>query len=490
MDWDAVRGIVTGGTTAVPAAALEPLSVFLAQGRRLSILRRPTIVEVPGLPPVLTQGLKAKKKHEVERVCHEVDAVYRRCERCCVRVVDLGSGEGYLSHALSYGKAIPVVSVDADAARVEGSIKRANRIEQTIEKQTEKAAETGEAGPQQGRAPAARTMIFQRSGESELGAGSLLVGLHTCGDLAPASLRSFAQSTAGGIVSMGCCYRHLSTPYQDSASEPGVVPSGGGEGIPAGEMGRLEEGEWGYPMSGWGQDHGPCLPPEAMELACHSAEEWGTRSVGRLVVHGFRALLQVILDDPRGDQHPPAEQVGRLRVSVHKEATGTAGEFRTYAETVLTELRKRRQKRTPAAGTHTGGAVGVGVGVEGGGAADAVEEAPSAVRERDAAAIDAAIGCAEASFGTVERLCVASAALFAVRAVAGMAIERIIHLDRAIYLHEALGGLGHEVPEGSIQIKPLFDPAVSPRNTAIVCTKGVLEGVAMANRVLTPEGES
>ena len=39
----------------------------------------------------------------------------------------------------------------------------------------------------------------------------ILVGLHTCGDLAPTLLRVFAESaTVVGVVSVGCCFMKLS----------------------------------------------------------------------------------------------------------------------------------------------------------------------------------------------------------------------------------------------------------------------------------------
>lgn len=39
-----------------------------------------------------------------------------------------------------------------------------------------------------------------------------LLGLHTCGDLAPTLLRIYANMSAcRGVVSVGCCYMKLST---------------------------------------------------------------------------------------------------------------------------------------------------------------------------------------------------------------------------------------------------------------------------------------
>lgn len=42
-----------------------------------------------------------------------------------------------------------------------------------------------------------------------------MVGLHTCGDLAPSTLRIFAsKSEARGLCSIGCCYHLLSEEFE------------------------------------------------------------------------------------------------------------------------------------------------------------------------------------------------------------------------------------------------------------------------------------
>lgn len=44
----------------------------------------------------------------------------------------------------------------------------------------------------------------------------LMVGLHTCGDLAPNTLRIFAsKSEIKGVCSVGCCYHLLSEEFEN-----------------------------------------------------------------------------------------------------------------------------------------------------------------------------------------------------------------------------------------------------------------------------------
>ena len=53
----------------------------------------------------------------------------------------------------------------------------------------------------------------------------ILIGLHTCGDLAPTMLKVYSQSTQiVGLVSVGCCYMKLSTSQPITANSIGKIP--------------------------------------------------------------------------------------------------------------------------------------------------------------------------------------------------------------------------------------------------------------------------
>ena len=86
----------------------------------------------------------------------------------------------------------------------------------------------------------------------------ILVGLHTCGDLAPTILRAFTQSgCVVGVASVGCCYMKLT----DEGSR--VL---------------------GYPMSEYGRRLGCGLSYEAREVACHSNEMYREKLQGMIIV--------------------------------------------------------------------------------------------------------------------------------------------------------------------------------------------------------------
>ena len=132
----------------------------------------------------------------------------------------------------------------------------------------------------------------------------LLVGLHTCGDLAPTILRLFAKSeTIVGVVSVGCCYMKLTCLSCDLPPAPNIPtcsscgchmaatsvhmcmetnPQGelcgdGGLGTPI--MPRLL---LGYPMSRRIRSlPSHSLSYEAREMACHALEAYTERLEGK-----------------------------------------------------------------------------------------------------------------------------------------------------------------------------------------------------------------
>ena len=139
-------------------------------------------------------------------------------------------------------------------------------------------------------------------GDSPTGTGStsfILVGLHTCGDLAPTILRGFTQSQrVVGVLSVGCCFMKLSCRGDASLGSQGdqelsqdkghsSTPSWAGEqgeGVGSGTSGSEVGGSaWGYPMSRWLSG----LPTEltglsyaAREAACHSIDSYRERVTG------------------------------------------------------------------------------------------------------------------------------------------------------------------------------------------------------------------
>nr|XP_009424063.3 probable methyltransferase-like protein 25 isoform X3 [Pan troglodytes] len=82
----------------------------------------------------------------------------------------------------------------------------------------------------------------------------LMVGLHTCGDLAPNTLRIFtSNSEIKGVCSVGCCYHLLSEEFENQHKE------------------RTQE-KWGFPMCHYLKEERWCCGRNARMSACLALE--------------------------------------------------------------------------------------------------------------------------------------------------------------------------------------------------------------------------
>ncbi|XP_038612763.1 methyltransferase-like protein 25 [Tachyglossus aculeatus] len=117
----------------------------------------------------------------------------------------------------------------------------------------------------------------------------IIVGLHTCGDLAPNTLRIFAaKSEIKAICNVGCCYHLLSEEYENPDKES-----------------TLET--WGFPMCRYLKEERWCCGHNARMSACLALERVAVGQ--RLPIESlfYRAVLQVIIKECYGiskcDQH-------------------------------------------------------------------------------------------------------------------------------------------------------------------------------------------
>ncbi|KAM5253257.1 putative methyltransferase-like protein 25 isoform 2-T2 [Hipposideros larvatus] len=110
----------------------------------------------------------------------------------------------------------------------------------------------------------------------------LMVGLHTCGDLAPNTLRIFtSKSEIKGVCSVGCCYHLLSEEFENSHTE-------------------CTQEKWGFPMCHYLKEERWCCGRNARMSACLALERV---AVGRgLPTESlfYRAVLQDIIKDCYG----------------------------------------------------------------------------------------------------------------------------------------------------------------------------------------------
>uniref|UniRef100_A0AAY4EH23 Methyltransferase domain-containing protein n=1 Tax=Denticeps clupeoides TaxID=299321 RepID=A0AAY4EH23_9TELE len=142
------------------------------------------------------------------------------------------------------------------------------------------------------------TLTSYVTAETELGdiipelEDAVMVGLHTCGDLAPSTLRMFAaKRELQAVCSVGCCY-HLLTEVSDPSRQ-------GGNGV------------CGFPMSRYLKDQNTFCGRNARMSACLALE--------RVTVGGglpmeslfYRAVLHVILQD-HFDAYKSEKRVGNV----------------------------------------------------------------------------------------------------------------------------------------------------------------------------------
>ncbi|XP_069048334.1 probable methyltransferase-like protein 25 isoform X2 [Lepisosteus oculatus] len=111
---------------------------------------------------------------------------------------------------------------------------------------------------------------------------SVMVGLHTCGDLAPSMLRMFvSKSELKAVCSVGCCYHLLSEEFDCARQEnPDTV--------------------WGFPLSQYMRQRGWYCGRNARMSACLALERVAVGQGLPIESLFYRAVLHVILRDHYG----------------------------------------------------------------------------------------------------------------------------------------------------------------------------------------------
>ncbi|XP_063783753.1 probable methyltransferase-like protein 25 isoform X2 [Pseudophryne corroboree] len=111
---------------------------------------------------------------------------------------------------------------------------------------------------------------------------SIMVGLHTCGDLAPNTLRIFvSKPEIKAVCSVGCCYHFLSEQF-DNVEEENA------------------EGSWGFPMSQYLKERSWHIGRNARMSACLALERAAVGQGLPTESLFYRAVLQVICKEVYG----------------------------------------------------------------------------------------------------------------------------------------------------------------------------------------------
>ena len=182
--------------------------------------------------------MAAKKTHEVDEMSK---LVFQQVKKNNIQsLVDLGSGKAYLSQVLTSLYKVPVLAIDGKETNTKGAQNREKKLKSKWGGLATRAAERADGELASNRKTRTKTDYLRSNSDAdsvyadlvtltkfvETGSdiGDLvqehlpatcdrvgIIGLHTCGDLAPSSLATFLESpSAVFLCNVGCCYNHLS----------------------------------------------------------------------------------------------------------------------------------------------------------------------------------------------------------------------------------------------------------------------------------------
>lgn len=297
---DLINGLHEKTVDTRPYLASRPpsLSTWLERIRSLALSREQcyALDEVPAIdiPAPLRSRMNTKKMAEVNAAVNYIKQI---CNRHGIkRIIDIGSGQGYLSLTLAAVCKFKVLAIDGSAKQIQGS----------------KAASCA-AGLTEGVEITHIVRFIDGNGQmvQELqawcqGEPSMLVGLHACGSLSEHMIRLFTATTEiTQLAFAGCCYNHIKL---ISPSQPD-----------------------GFPVSRHMREKELRLSTSAMITGCQAPTNWAhdpSSSFSRK--YFFRAVLEKLLFDKgfTDVQHRP---VWGIR-------TGDLRDFESYAARALDRL--------------------------------------------------------------------------------------------------------------------------------------------------------
>ncbi|KAJ2724537.1 hypothetical protein GGI07_001884 [Coemansia sp. Benny D115] len=378
------------------------------------------------------EGMSPKKQAEVVELSRLINRV--SMETGSQRIVDVGAGQGYLTRVLAYGSGssgAELLALDHDWRQARGAEKYQERVLKRL---------GGPRARSEGYRwnDSLRTRIvhdvqaisMQKTTELESvsqkglgGEGFVLCGLHACGDLSSAVLKTFAEGQARAVVLVPCCYNHIS----ERPDTAGVL----GEA----QLNETGVGELpGFPLSNAFSN--VVLGTNALKAACQAAPRWEHDTAGTVESfrrNYYRALLHYLMVArgglPRDSAFPVVGKITNTdldqsrrqvleQIDASKEDTAEI-DFAVY---VFAALEKLQYKWRPS-----------------------VTECMVCRREN--------------RHGLVQM-----AAVWALRSMVGSLVESIVVVDRAVYLREHCGG-------GAVRAFALFDPVTSPRNVVLVAQR-------------------
>ncbi|CAL1386189.1 unnamed protein product [Linum trigynum] len=414
-------------------------------------------LNMTSLSSVLSQGMNKKKRHEIEVLSAIVSSITN--EVGAEVIVDVGAGQGYLAQVLSFQYHHHVVAIDACSHHGKVTESRAERIRKHY------AAQMRKLGSGNGTISTPRTITCRVlstdmlksladivppaddvkgaqliNQDTEGKASLVLAGLHACGDLSVTMLKTFSEcKDAKAIISIGCCYNLLSEECFNSAGS-----------------------QTGFPVSNGVRATSISLGKSSRDLACQSAERWSCldkdAGLQNFDLHAFRAVFQKVLF-----KYYPG-------IITSRPSVGRQGKA----------LRRKQQRGVPyslenAEDDDYNSALNINANSNGA-ACDLVNEGLAApdkctLFEKFSVSGLSRLGLEplqEIDFHEIWSESQPYAELigpyWSLRAAMGPVLETLLLLDRVLFLQEQDGLL-------DVAMFPIFDPALSPRNLAIIARR-------------------
>lgn len=318
-----------------PVTSNTPQSLVMLVSDCLDIYGSFTMVESEIPEGFVKLGMSPKKQHEVYRMGNAVKNVIERNKEIS-QVIDFGSGKGYLPEYIALtSPGIQVVGLDREEINTLGGSQRNRLMEKQWLPLFKKLNNSNlDKNSMNHYRPVTLELKEEHickdfvSNVSSLSEGfvspcdgTMLVGLHACGDLTSLLLQTFIKCPQlQSIVAVGCCY-HLITqkertqsymtdgPHKKQLTDPNSIHA--------------------YPISKYLQQHPLYFTRNALNLASQAPERMSTSRSSPAKNLFYRAVFHVLLQDEFGSL--PARNVGH--------AASAAPDFNRYCKTALKKLK-------------------------------------------------------------------------------------------------------------------------------------------------------
>ncbi|KAI4719499.1 hypothetical protein E4T48_04248 [Aureobasidium sp. EXF-10727] len=276
------------------------LSRWLERIRNLSLNREQLILpdDVPHIeiPKILASRMVTKKLAEVRAGARYLSHICKTHN--ITRVIDIGSGQGYLSLTLAAACGLKVLAIDGSEKQIQGSKAAAQQAGLVENKQVTHLARFV-AGTDELSAEVTRWAEGEKC---------LLTGLHACGSLSEHMIRLFAiVPCITQLAVVGCCFNHIGP--------------------------LTAENPTGFPISSFMRTNNLNLSASALITGCQAPTNW-THNPDSIFArkHWYRAVLEKLLFDKKLVQEGAQRPVWGIR-------NGDLKSFAAYTTRALSSLK-------------------------------------------------------------------------------------------------------------------------------------------------------